>query len=273
MPAEENIIFLSHVEPILAVSDILETINYWHDVLGFTNKWTWKDPPDYGGVTWQGVAVQFLLNARLAQSAKGNSIFIRVRNISELYRFHLDQKAEIVEPLENKPWGLSGYTVRENNGYYIVFAGEFISEKTEPVISTPAVKVISRLPTAVEYLDLVEAVGWGKYHDHSLVEKKLAAPIFAVVAEDEETKKAVGCVLLISDGGGFYYVKDLMVHPAWQNKRVGSMLMKALNDWLDQNAPKDSFVCLVTGERLANFYKQFDFRPAFAMVKQKTDQD
>lgn len=260
---------LSHVEPILPVTDIIKTVNYWHDVLGFSNKWTWGDPPDYGGVNWQGVFIQFLLDPKLAARSKGNSIFIRVKNLEASYQFHQNKNAEIVEPLENKPWGMAGYTLRDNNGYYIIFAGALIPGKEKKEITKPqAVSIIQRRPTVKEYLDLVEAVGWGKYTNPDLAEKILAAPVFAVVAEDPETNQAIGCALVLGDGAGFYYVKDLMVHPAWQKKQVGSMLMKELTGWLDMNAPGIAHAYLFTGENLAPFYKQFDFAPAFGMVRQ-----
>jgi len=43
MPNNENQIepTILHAEPVLAVRDILETVLYWHDVLGFPGKWTW----------------------------------------------------------------------------------------------------------------------------------------------------------------------------------------------------------------------------------------
>ena len=260
---------LSHVEPILPVTDIIKTVNYWHDVLGFSNKWTSGEPPDYGGVNWQGVFIQFLLAPKLAAQSKGNAIFIRVKNLEASYQFHKNKNADIVEPLENKPWGMAGYTLRENNGYNIIFAGAPIAKKEKNETTIPkAVKIVERTPTVKEYLDLVEAVGWGKYTNPDLVEKILAAPLFAVVAQDPETNETIGCALVLGDGAGFYYVKDLMVQPAWQHKQVGSMLMKALTDWMDATAPDIAHAYLFTGENLAAFYKQFDFGPAFGMVRQ-----
>lgn len=266
MSEEENAIFLSHVEPILAVRDVVETVSYWHDVLGFPDKWTWGEPPNHGGVSRQGVFIQFSLDAKLASVSKGNSIFIRVRNLETLYKFHQNRNAEIVEPLENKPWGMSGYTVREINGYYIIFAGPPISkrEKSETTI-TDAVKIIPRIPTAEEYLNLVTAVGWEHHSNNDMTEKILSAPIYAVAAENAVNNQCIGCAMLLSDRASFYYVKDVMVHPDWQGKGVGSMLMKQLTDWLDSNAPENAYVCLITPENLAPFYKQFDFVPVFGM--------
>ena len=84
-----------------------------------------------------------------------------------------------------------------------------------------------------------------------------------MVAEHEN--QVIGCALLLSDEASFYYIKDVMVHPDWQYKHVGSMLMKELTAWLDSNAPENAYVGLFTGENLAPFYKQFDFAPVFGM--------
>jgi uncharacterized glyoxalase superfamily protein PhnB/GNAT superfamily N-acetyltransferase len=256
-------LFLSHVEPILAVKSVTDTVQYWHEILGFPNKWTWGEPPNHGGVTWQGVFIQFSQYPELASVSQGNSIFIRVKNLEAFYQFHKNKNAEIVEPLENKPWGMAGYTVRDNNGYYVIFAGSPVSNKPKTGSTPETVKIIPRIPTAKEYVRLISAVGWDKYYDHSVTEKILAAPVYGVVAEHEN--EIIGCALLLSDEASFYYVKDVMVHPSSQHKHVGSMLMKNLAAWLDANAPQNAYIGLFTGEDLAPFYRQFDFVPVFGM--------
>jgi len=263
MSNEETELFLSHAEPVLAVTNVIETVEYWHDVLGFPNKWTWGEPPNHGGVTWQGVFIQFSQYPKLALVSQGNSIFIRTKNLENFYQFHKNKNAEIVEPLENKPWGMAGYTLRDINGYYVVFAGAPISNKPKSAPTPGTVKIIPRVPTPKEYLSLISAVGWDKNYNHSLTDKILAAPVYGVVAE--HANQVIGCALLLSDEASFYYVKDVMVHPDWQCKHVGSMLMKKLTAWLDAHAPENAYVGLFTGENLSPFYKQFDFVPVFGM--------
>jgi len=73
--------------------------------------------------------------------------------------------------------------------------------------------------------------------------------------------------LLLGDGFSFYYVKDVVVHPDWQRKRVGSALMQELTRWLDQNAPDKAMVGLFTGENLSSFYRQAHFGSAFGMIR------
>jgi GNAT superfamily N-acetyltransferase len=268
MENKETVSAPSHVEPILAVKDIVETIEYWHNVLGFPNKWTWGEPPNYGGVNWHTTSVQFNLDPNLATVSAGNAIFIKVKKLEELYRYHQQKNAVIIEPLENKPWGMAGYTVKEINGYYIVFAGGMIREGKHSESELPStIRIVARTPTIEEYQFLASSVGWHLYSDTATVQKLLAAPIFGAVAEDSSTNKIIGCGLLLSDHASFYYIKDLIVHPDWQGKRVGSALMKELTNWLDDNAAKNALVALITGENLAGFYQQFGFAPAFSMVK------
>jgi GNAT superfamily N-acetyltransferase len=257
-----------HAEPILAVNDILQTVNYWHDTLGFPDKWTWGEPPNYGGVAWNGSFIQFNLAPRLADVSKGNAIFIRARELEALYHFHQEKNAKIVEPLENKPWGMAGYTVEEINGYYIVFAGAPVNDKKTSSTELPStVRIIERAPTIKEYQHLTALVGWSAFSADEVVTKLLETPVFAVVAEDTAKKDIIGFALVLSDNASFYYIKDLVVHPDWQSKHVGTTIMKHLTDWIEKNGANKSLVALITGENLSQFYQRFGFSPAFAMVR------
>ena len=266
MSQEEGDFSLSHAEPVLAVSDVPATVQYWHDVLGFREKWTWGEPPNHGGVAWQGVYIQFHLSTKPNSGSRDSAIFIRVKNLEALYEFHQKRNAEITEPIENKPWGLAGYAVRDINGYHIDFAGALISAGRKNKQTPAAIRIVPRIPTPEEYVDLIFAVGWEKLTNLSKVENILAAPAYSVVAENENNQ-AIGCAFLIGDNASLYYVKDVIVHPAWQGKGVGSQLMKHITQWIDANAPANAFTGLFTGENLAPFYKKFSFTPAFGMYR------
>jgi len=163
---------------------------------------------------------------------------------------------------------MAGYTVEDINGYYIVFAGAPIRDKKISSTDLPStIKIISRSPTIKEYQYLTAAVGWSLYSGDEVVTKLLSVPVFAAIAEDTATSEVIGCVLLVGDHASFYYIKDLVVHPDWQSKYVGTALMKELTSWLDKNGANNSLVALITGEALAPFYKPFGFGPAFCMIK------
>lgn len=257
----------SHVEPVLAVRDVTETIKYWQDILGFPAKWTWGDPPNHGGVFWQKVFIQFFNNAELAAASKGNSIWIRLQHIKLLYHFHQQKNAEIVAPLAVQPWGMTQYTIREINGYLLHFAAATESREKSAMRLSKNVKIVERKPTAKEYRHLESSLGARRLEEEEMTELRLAAAIFAVVAEDSVSGETIGCALLLGDGASFYYVKDVMVLPAWQGKRVGTAMMRQLNHWLEKNAANNALVALIAREGLEPFYQQFGFSKAFSMIR------
>lgn len=264
-----------HVEPVLSVKSITETIAYWHDVLGFPGKWTWGDPPDHGGVSWHDVYIQFSLNPKLASVSEGHSIWIKVKNIRALYEFHQKKGVHIALPLENKPWGMTQYTIREINGYYLSFADQISDREVVSNQLPESIRIVNRKPTIAEYRKLISSVGWSTTASDEVLRFQLSAVLRAVVAENTDTGEAVGCVLLLGDDVSFYYVKDVMVHPDWQRQRVGTAMMRAISNWLDTNAPEGALAGLFTGEGLADFYQQAGFAKAFGMnkiVRQREDQ-
>jgi len=257
----------SHVEPVLPVHDITATIAYWQDVLGFPSKWTWGDPPVHGGISWQKVFVQFTLNPERATASKGNSIWIRLKHIDFLYDLHTKNSADIVSPPEDKPWGMTEYVVREINGYYLHFAGVTAERKASAQGLPQTIQIISRKPSVNEYRSLATSVGWSPSNDDAVIEAVLAAPLFAVVAEDTSIHEAVGCALLLGDNATFYYVKDVMVQPKLQRNGVGTAMMRVISDWLQTNAANNALAALISGETLETFYQRFGFAPAFSMVR------
>ena len=269
MEKEENELqpIFSHAEPVLAVRDVSETIAYWQEVLGFPTKWTWGEPPTHGAVSWQKIFIQFFQSPGVATASKENSIWIRLQRLEELYKIHQRRNAEIVAPLQNQPWGMAQYTIKEINGYYIHFAGIIAEREKSARIISQSIKVISRVPSIEEYRSLASAVSWSPSPNDDVIKTILAAPIFSVVAEDPLTNETVGCALLLGDHATFYYVKDVIVHPDWQGKRVGTALMQALTGWLEKNATNNALVGLITGEMLEPFYQQFGFVQAFAMLR------
>jgi len=260
---------LLHAEPVLAVRNVSETVAYWHEVLGFPDKWVWGDPPNHGGVAWQGAAfIQFSHDPELAAVSEGHSVWIRTRNLETLYALHREKKAVIVDPLENKPWGFAEYTVQEINGYYVHFSEPTSAQQQRTEKLPQTVRVIARKPTTSEHQRLIAAVGWSPSTNISTIDSLLASAVFTVVAENIQTGEVIGCALLLGDNVGFYYVKDVMVHPDWQGKRIGTTLMQEIMRWAETNAPDSATVGLFTGDHLANFYRQFGFTQACGMYRQ-----
>jgi len=252
-----------HVTPILYSRNVIDSIRYYTEVLGFENSWNWGTPPTFGGVSKNGTEIFFCENC---QGNPGTWLSIFVDNADELYQTIKAKGAKILSAPKTMEWGVREMLVEDPDGHKIRFGhGAHIpfDEKTETLPSN--IKIIQRTPTAKEHLNLVRAVGWSSSLTDEMEEMVVAAPVFAVVAEDIITNEAVGCAMLLGDNASFYYVKDVMVHPAWQNKRVGTTLMQELTNWLDANGAEHALIGLYTGNSLAPFYEKFGFKPAFGM--------
>lgn len=260
--------FISHAEPVLSVNDVDATVKYWHEVLGFPGHWTWGTPPNHGGVSWHGAFVQFSRDSEAADRMHGQCVWIRVKNIRELYQLHQDRNAQIVMQLEKQPWGFEEYVIKDLNGNYVTFAAPATSGSESRSQPLPAnVKILGRMLLAAEYRKLAESVGWTNTQSDEELQQKLDATLFVAAAEDTDTGEVIGCALVLGDGLSFFYIKDVMVHRDWQRKQVGSAVMKEVKRWLDANAPQGSLVGLFTGQGLAPFYQQTGFGEAFGMIR------
>lgn len=257
---------LDHVEPVLPVTDVRATITYWMDVLGFPNHWMYGDPVYHGGVSWHNTFLQFTTNEERAKKSQGNHIWIRVKYIANLYRVHKERKAEIVEELQTRPWGMDEYVVKDNNGYFVVFSGH-ANERQKSTVFPENIIVKAGRPTFEEFIELHHSVGWTSTTNMAYLKDQLAAPVHSVIAVDTTTNKTVGCAMVITDNASFYYIKDVMVMKEWQGQRVGTALMKSLDEWITNNGIPKSLVGLYTGENLEPFYAQFGFAKGFGMVK------
>lgn len=252
-----------NVIPILNSANILSSVEYYTKVLGFEGHWLWGDPPDFAGVSKDGVEIFFALNA---QGGPGTWLSVFVNNVDEMYELIKPRGAKIIAEPKTMEWGVREMLVEDPDGHHIRFGHGVGSKhvKSEPELPSSIV-VWERKPTVDEYRKLIKTVGWS--HREAITEKVLAGALIGFVAEDRDSGEIVGCALLLGDDASFYYVKDVIVNPAWQSKQVGTAVMKALTAWLDKNAMPNSLVGLYTGESLAPFYKQFGFKEAFGMQR------
>lgn len=115
-----------------------------------------------------------------------------------------------------------------------------------------------KIPSAQEFSDLTESVGWGR-DDRAIVETALKNTLFSVCAYDGE--RIVGFGRLIGDGAMFLYVQDVMVVPEYQSRKIGTELMnrimKAVADYKTVNPGLRAYLGASKGKE--KFYERFGF--------------
>ena len=118
-------------------------------------------------------------------------------------------------------------------------------------------KIEYRSPTLSEYKKLRGLVGWWETDENS-TEIALKNSLFSAVAVEHDT--VIGFGRVIGDGGLYFYIQDLIVHPEFQNKGFGKSLMKELMDYIKTNAKSGAFVGLLAAKGLEKYYEPFGFK-------------
>jgi catechol 2,3-dioxygenase-like lactoylglutathione lyase family enzyme len=104
--------------PSLVVSDIRTATEYYTKKLGFGLSFTWGDPPTMAGVTLDRVQI-FLEQG--SPNPQGIQVYFVVGDADELLEFHRANGVEVVEPADDREYGMRDYAVRDLHGYRLSF--------------------------------------------------------------------------------------------------------------------------------------------------------
>ena len=100
------------VIPELAVPDVIATLNWYRDVLGYNIE---GQTEDYFGSVLRGRVNFYIRKSDASFSPATYSVF--VDEVDELCQSFQDRGATIVAQPEDKPWGYRQFTLEDLNGY------------------------------------------------------------------------------------------------------------------------------------------------------------
>lgn len=121
--------------------------------------------------------------------------------------------------------------------------------------------------SAKQIADLREAVGWNRME--SCYENELMDSYFHIAVYDDD--KLIGYIDTVSNGVTDAYIQDLMVHPKYQGRGIGTELMNRTIAYLKER--KIYMISVVFEERLLPFYKRFGFYPKLSGQMQTYEMD
>ncbi len=113
--------------------------------------------------------------------------------------------------------------------------------------------------TIEEYKYLRSKVGWNMLSDKQS-ESALSNSIYNVKALDDEGN-IIGMGRIVGDGAVICYIQDLIVIPEAQGKRVGSMIIDRLIEYV-KSIKEDGttmMLCLMCAKGREPFYEKHDF--------------
>ena len=115
---------------------------------------------------------------------------------------------------------------------------------------------VLRPPTVDEYNYLRSLAQWPTFQE-PVVRKALDNSLFCVCIELDGT--IVGMGRIAGDTAIYLHILDVIVHPAYQRKGIGTLIMRALMRYVDTVGNKNTNIGLMCSKGREEFYKGFGF--------------
>ena len=117
-------------------------------------------------------------------------------------------------------------------------------------------EVREELPTPEQFVALREAADMAPRSLEG-VERGLPNSVYGVTVVEGESGEAVGMARIVGDGATVFHICDMAVHPDHQRQGLGSRLMDAIMEYVDEYAPESAYVNLMAD--IDGFYEQWGF--------------
>ena len=110
--------------------------------------------------------------------------------------------------------------------------------------------------TSSIYSEMHEVCGFRSYEKED-IDYALAHDLFDVVVYDGS--KAIAMARLVGDGRIVFFLKDVMVHPDYQKRGCGDLLMRSIFSYLELHACNGAYVGLMSTPNKETFYARYGF--------------
>ena len=114
---KEKLTSIGQLVPELPVADVERAQQYYQDTLGFEIAWLYEDK-EIGAANRGNVAIFFRKRKPPFEPAVH---WVFAEDIDATYQELKSLNANIVDPLEKKPWGLRQFTVQDLDGNIFYF--------------------------------------------------------------------------------------------------------------------------------------------------------
>jgi N-acetylglutamate synthase-like GNAT family acetyltransferase len=121
-----------------------------------------------------------------------------------------------------------------------------------------AIEIIEKLPEKMQYYALFNTTGWNDNYKLTADELFTTLEKSWLVIGAYENDNLLGSCRIMSDGVYDAIILDLIVHPSYQKKGIGALLMHTVLDKISQTPIRE--INLFCAQGKAGFYKKFGFK-------------
>ncbi len=125
--------------PVLQVSDVARSEAFYCDTLGFTSHGTWGDGPDFA-IVQRGQLTIALDRSRQEGPVPLNqywAAYVYVEDADALHKEFAGRGVDIARGLENMPYGLRDFDIRDPDGHLIAFGHDLEPASHGPGLMDP----------------------------------------------------------------------------------------------------------------------------------------
>ncbi len=117
-------------------------------------------------------------------------------------------------------------------------------------------KIVENGLTPQIYRDLRNTVNFKEYPDED-VAIALKNSLYCLVVYDGDIP--IGMARIVGDNKVSFFLKDVIVEKSYQKRKVGSLLMDKIFEYLDNNASDGAYVGLMSTPDCVAFYEKHGF--------------
>ena len=113
------------------------------------------------------------------------------------------------------------------------------------------------LPSMDQFFPLFLTTGWNNTYRAAPEELERALVNSQVVVTAYAAQRLVGLGRVVTDGVLHAMIYEMIVHPDWQGKGIGTQILRNLLDWCEQRNIRDIQLFCARGKR--SFYEKNGF--------------
>ena len=120
------------VVPVFLVDDLLETVEYYREVLGFETNFLYGEPPFYASVARDDAVINFAVSNPPGRrnsvggqgDGNGTDGYLVVSDIDDIYAELQGKGATVIAEIDSYDYGMREFQIEDCNGYRLIFGSE-----------------------------------------------------------------------------------------------------------------------------------------------------
>ena len=106
---------------VLPVDNLIDTLKFYEDKLGFKAVYTYGEPAHYAIVIRGDVGIHMTEREDTSAKMQPFSVYIYVANVDALYKEYKSKKLDMFSPPEDTDYGMREFEVADLNGHFLRF--------------------------------------------------------------------------------------------------------------------------------------------------------